>query len=262
MSKETASLFPTISYFLITVLMSIALKSGIDRLQVFIATKELMITTIIVATAFFLTLFRFFLGDLVHMRMIEKRESTTSFWVSNISVITLEMFLFTLMSRFIDEMQHYFVIFILAVLFVDIFWTWTSSAIIRHEFKRDSAQFKYLIIWLIENVLTIVIVTLVIIYFEALTETAIAVTSILLIAVAVFDFSLIFKLLSQINLQNQNNSLRFKKIDNLSENRFFISFKSFLSEECPMITSLYENTIGRFYQFFLTVKFIIGIYGI
>jgi hypothetical protein len=134
--EKNSNFLATVSYFLITVLVSIALKSGVDRIQGMIATNGLTLTiSWAIPIAFVTTLLRFFFGNLLTMISVEKRRYQT-FWVFNMFFIFIEMFFFSLMSGFICEKQHYFVSLMLIVLVIDEFWFLGYGMLFRQKFLR------------------------------------------------------------------------------------------------------------------------------
>lgn len=184
LENKDSSYLPIVSYFLITVLTSIALKSGTDKLQFIIAKEGLILSTIwAVPLAFFLTLFRFFIGNLWFMKITEQSKPKLIFWGLNISVITIEMFFFILASAFIYEMQQYFLTFISIILILDAIWAFYILGSSKNLKKGSSV----ILFWAKANILTVAAI-IIITYYFGLIDLTLSLISYLLIGAAIGDF--------------------------------------------------------------------------
>lgn len=198
------SVAETVSYFLITFLTSIALKTGIDRLQDMIHANLLSQVSLIISIAFFATLFRFFFRNLAAMSFAKKFKDEheerhpfvslhrLSFWTFNMLFILIEMLFFYLMSGFIGEMQYYFVIFVLVVLLIDLVWTWGYSRIF---FRKNPKPLDYF------NILATMLIQSVIIFIYGLnSEITPLLVSILLLGSASFELLVLWLVIGAIRI--------------------------------------------------------------
>lgn len=109
----------------ITILASIALRGGTESLQDIIKNHGfVMIPTIwALPFVFFITLFRFFIGNILHMRTLEKHDRLQPYiWLYDLIFILVESLLFVLMGEFIYVMQVHFFTLLTIALFVDGLW--------------------------------------------------------------------------------------------------------------------------------------------
>lgn len=94
----------TISLLIISILAGLALKSGAESVYEIIRANEsnllkwqLWIPTVV----FLVTLFRFLLGNVIHIRILESEDVGPYTWLFDVSVIALELLLFNIIGHFL-----------------------------------------------------------------------------------------------------------------------------------------------------------------
>lgn len=116
----------TISLLILSILAGLALKSGAGSVYEVIRANEpnlLKWQLWIPAFAFFITLFRFLVGNFVHIRKLEDEAVRPYTWLFDLSVISFELLLFNVMGNFLLPKDiSMFVNLLLILLGVDIVW--------------------------------------------------------------------------------------------------------------------------------------------
>jgi hypothetical protein len=113
-----------ISYVFITILASLALRSGTESVQDLIKDYGLFLSSIwALPYVFFITCFRFFIGNILHIRELEKHEQLSPYvWLYDFIFISVESLLFVLMGAFVYTMRTNFLSLLTIVLFLDGIW--------------------------------------------------------------------------------------------------------------------------------------------
>jgi hypothetical protein len=114
-----------ISYPLITILNGFALKVGMESVHLIIVKHgfNIPLETLILPLIFFITIFRFLLGNILHMREIEDYPKTpATIWFCDLVVVIIESMLFVLMAYFIYDNSQHFYPFLLTICLVDAIW--------------------------------------------------------------------------------------------------------------------------------------------
>lgn len=116
-----------ISYPLVTTLNGFALKNMLESVQQIITTYDFCIPpeVFIFPFIFFVTIFRFLIGNILHLRSLEEHKTHAIIWLYDLLVITLESMLFILMSYFIYDHDNNFVPTLTILCIVDTFWVFS-----------------------------------------------------------------------------------------------------------------------------------------
>lgn len=77
---------------------------------------------LILPMTFFLTIFRFLVGNMLHIREIEKQTTSAMVWLGDLVFVVLESMLFVLLAYFIFDNCQYFCPFLLVLCIVDVGW--------------------------------------------------------------------------------------------------------------------------------------------
>jgi hypothetical protein len=113
-----------ISNLLITVLNGFAIKVAMERVHLIIVQHGFNIPgkILILPLILFLTIFRFLVGNILHMRNIEERITSPIIWSLDLVFVVFESMLFVLMGYFIFDNCQYFCPFLLILCIVDVVW--------------------------------------------------------------------------------------------------------------------------------------------
>jgi len=116
-----------ISYPLVTMLSGLALKNMLENVQKIMIIYGFCIPleVFIFPFVFFVTIFRFLIGNILHLRSIEEDKTHAAIWLCDLLVITFESMLFILMSYFIYEHDANFVPILLILCAVDASWVFS-----------------------------------------------------------------------------------------------------------------------------------------
>lgn len=149
-----------ISILALSILAGLALTSGAGSVYEVIRANEpnlLKWQLWIPAFVFFVTLFRFLLGNIIHIRMLEDEAVGPYIWLFDLSVIALELLLFNIIGNFlIPKDISMFVTLLLILLGIDIFWVIVIAigyAKGKGQGSRKSVPWQ----WCILNVVTVVL---------------------------------------------------------------------------------------------------------
>lgn len=116
-----------ISYPLVTTLNGLALKNmmeSVSKMMInygFSIPFEVFIFTIV----FFVTILRFFIGNILHLRSLEEHKTRAAIWFYDLLAITFESMLFILMSYFIYNRDVYFAPILSILCIVDALWVFS-----------------------------------------------------------------------------------------------------------------------------------------
>lgn len=124
MSNQSITRRQIISYPLVTTLNGFALKNMLESVQKIIMKYGFCIPPeiFIFPFVFFVTIFRFLIGNILHLRSLEEHKTHAIIWLCDLLVITLESMLFILMSYFIYEHYNNFLPILMILCIVDTIW--------------------------------------------------------------------------------------------------------------------------------------------
>ncbi|MGD8505801.1 MAG: hypothetical protein PVF15_03965, partial [Candidatus Bathyarchaeota archaeon] len=123
---------------------------------------------------FFLTIFRFLVGNIMHMRSIEERSTSPIIWSLDLIIVVFESMLFVLMAFFIVDNCRYFCPLLLLICIVDVVW----MLFMLGQWKKG-LRFKPPLGWGILNFFSALYLALLLMYdipFAPLTEKGLAFT--------------------------------------------------------------------------------------
>jgi len=87
-----------------------------------------------IPSVFYLTLFRFSIGNILHIRALERKELSPRIWLYDFFVISIESLIFLLLGMYTWGNDLGFLKLLLILCFVDVFWIITM---IPHHVKKQ-----------------------------------------------------------------------------------------------------------------------------
>lgn len=142
-----------VSYFWITTLAVFAANFGVDNLKQIIDVQGIFpLMSFSVPFIFFVTLIRFSVGNILHLRELELKNSPAYVWVLDFGVIFLESIILMLLGAYSYGSNFRFFELFLLLSFVDVIWIALME--IKRE-KRPNLPWS----WLILNVISAAILS-------------------------------------------------------------------------------------------------------
>jgi hypothetical protein len=133
LSEEQRNLFcarkSLVSYFWITTFSVFAAQYAANNLKTVIDSYGIRvgITYLALPFVFFLTLIRFSIGNILHIRSLEKKGISPYIWLSDFIVIFLESILFLLLGIYTWGNDLRFLKLLMILCFIDAFWIFTMT---------------------------------------------------------------------------------------------------------------------------------------
>jgi len=112
-----------VSYLWITIFAGFAGKYGADNIKTIIDSQGFFpLFSFVVPTIFFITLIRFSIGNILHLRALEEKDSPSSIWVFDFLVILLESITFLLLGAYSYGNNLRFFLLLMVLFFIDFIW--------------------------------------------------------------------------------------------------------------------------------------------
>ncbi|WP_152991478.1 hypothetical protein [Frankia sp. R43] len=140
-----------VSQFMVTALLGTALQEAVDPVSTAIRSQGVTLASYTLFAIFFLTIFRFFVGDILHLQSDDLVSQNSGFrWLLDLFIITLECVVLIFMARVasLEESQAArfgFFDLLLLLYIIDIGWLSLVLLIDRAARLSPVAQFRSLL---------------------------------------------------------------------------------------------------------------------